>query len=303
MTDTKSSSGGIRADAQSTSLDQDALMVALFPGWKPTSKAADSGEQPVPESTKDVPAIPVGPAHLHIDRLPPNEEYIASEDPEDLDFDPDPWSVVKLDDLHVVLITEAVAGWAAGASRYTLVGTYFFTNRDGVWRLSKHQDVAAWGISNQGTDLKVESWPTHGFVLSLTAGSGEQGANSFGVDMTLLTPDSVIHLLHASLWQSDAGSAASGGESDEAISCGDLESDTFKPPHGKLESGGIDCHSAGGSWKFDGDLIRFAYGGVRRKVDSDGNVLPLERWTSAVTYKWENQSIKLIEGEDPQFGY
>lgn len=302
LSDAKSSSGGMRADAQSTSLEKDALMGALFPGWKPTRKAAGSSPPPAPESTENAPVSPAGPGHLHIDRLPPNSGYIASEDPDDLDFDPEPWGVVKLDDLHVVLVTVANAGWTAGAGSHTLVGAYFFTNRDGVWHLSKHRDVAAWGISNQGNDLEVESWPAHGFVLSLTTENGEQGANTSEVDMTLLTPDNATHLLHASLAQSDAASTASGGFEDE-ISCGDLESDAFKPPHGKLEARVIDCHSAGGHWSFDGDLIHFNYEGVRRKADAAGNVLPLERWQSVVTYKWENQAVKLIEGKDPEFGY
>lgn len=300
--DAKSSSGGMRADAQSTSLEKDALMGALFPGWKPGSKAGSS-PPPAPASTENAPVSPAGPAHLHVDSLPPNAGYDASEDPGGLDFDPEPWSVVKLDDTHVVLVTVAYSGWAPNAGTYTLVGTYFFTNRDGAWHLSKHRDVAAWVISNQGTDLKAESWPAHGFVLSLTTGSGERGENSWDVDMTLLTPDNAIYLLHASLAQSDTDSPVVESEFDDGISCRDLESDGFKPPHGKLEAGGIDCHSAGGHWNFYGDLIRFNYEGIRRKVDSAGNVLPLERWSSVVTYKWENQTVKLIEGKDPEFGY
>jgi hypothetical protein len=75
----------------------------------------------------------------------PHIEGAATEDPVDLDFDPEPWGVVRLDDLHAVLITFANAGETAGGGSYDLVGTYFFTNRDAVWHLSMGIDVATWG--------------------------------------------------------------------------------------------------------------------------------------------------------------
>lgn len=305
--DAKPSNGGMRADARSTSLEKDALMAALFPGWKPTNKATDSGQPPTPESTGQTPVSTATPAHLHIDRLPPSAEFTASEDAEGLDFDPEPWGVVKLDELHAVLITQASAGDTPGAGRYQLVGTYFFANRDGAWRLAKHNDVATWGIANQSVALRAEPWPGHGFVVSLITENGEQGANTSGVDMTLLTPNGATHLLNASLAQSDS---ASGSYEDDmnafkdGISCGDLESDTFKlPPNDKLQPSYVNCHSTDGHWSFDGDLIRFIYEGVGRKLDADGNILPLERWKSVATYRWENQGLKLIEGKDPQLGY
>ena len=282
-------------------------MAALFPGWKSTDKAAGSSQPPTPESAEETPASPASPAHLHIDRLPPSAGFIASEDAEDLDFDPEPWGVVKLDGLHAVLITQASAGYTPGAGRYQLVGTYFFTNRDGVWHLSKHNDVATWGIANQSVALKAEPWPGHGFVVSLITENGEQGGNTSEVDMTLLTPNGATHLLSASLAQSDG---ASGSYEDEmsvfkdGISCGDLESETFKlPANDKLQSAYVDCHSTDGHWSFDSDLIRFNYEGVARKVDTAGNLLPLDRWKSVATYRWDNQGLKLIEGKDPQLGY
>ena len=61
--------------------------------------------------------------------------------------------------------------------------------------------------------------------------------------------------------------------------------------------------SADGHWAFDGDLIRFTYEGVGRKVDEEGNVLLLKRWKSTATYRWENRAVKLVEGKAPQFGY
>jgi hypothetical protein len=70
-----------------------------------------------------------------------------------------------------------------------------------------------------------------------------------------------------------------------------------------LQSRGMECRSADGHWAFDGDLIRFTYEGVGRKVDEEGNVLPLKRWKSTATYRWENRAVKLVEGKDPQFGY
>ena len=304
---TKPSGAVVRADAQSTSLEKDALMAALFPGWKPAGKAA-GGQAPTPESAEEhTPVSREGVAHLHVDRLPPSAGGMSSEDPEDLDFEPEPSSVVKLDELHAVLVTLASAGDTPDAGRYQLVGAYFFTHRDGVWRLSKHNDIVTWSIANQSVALQADPWPGHGFVVSLITENGNRGENSSDVDMTLLTPNDATHLLNASLAQSDG---ASGNYEDEmnafkdGISCGDLESNTFKfPPNDKLQTGDLDCHSTDGHWSFDGDLIRFNYEGVGRKVDTDGNLLPLERWKSVATYRWENQGLKLIEGKNPQLGY
>lgn len=296
----KPTNAGVRENAQSTSLEKNALMAALFPGWKPTAGGA---QNPGSSSTEDVPAAP-GPAHLHVDHL----EGASGDDAQGLDFEPDPWRVVRLDELHAVLITEAEAGWTAGAGQYDLIGAYFFTSRDGVWHLSKHNDVATWASANQSNKLDVESWPAHGFVLSLVTENGEQGANSSQVGMTLLTPDDATHLLSASLAQSDTGSGHFEDELNafkDGISCEDLESDNFKlpPKDTLLQANAIDCHSAAGHWSFDGDLIHFNYEGVGRKVDADGNPLPLQRWKSVVTYRWENHGVKLIEGKDPEFGY
>jgi hypothetical protein len=304
LSESKKLGAGARPDAQSGSLEKDCLMAALFPGWK-SSKDSSSALASGAESTES-PATRDSPAHLHVDKVP-HIEGAYTEDPQDLEFDADPWGVVRLDERHAVLITYAHAGWTPGAGTYVLVGTYFFTNRDALWHLSKSVDIATWGISNQSDELKAEQWSGHGFVLSLVTENGEQGADSSDVDMTLLSPDAATHLLHASLSESDT---ASGGVEDEmaafkdGVSCGDLESDDFKlPPTDKLQSRGMECRSADGHWAFDGDLIRFTYEGVGRKVDEEGNVLPLKRWKSTATYRWENRAVKLVEGKDPQFGY
>jgi hypothetical protein len=305
LSEAKQSSAGVRPDAQSGSLEKDCLMAALFPGWKSSNDSSSGAPTPGDESTA-ARATQDSPAHVHVDRVP-HIEGGYMDDLEDLGFDAEPWGVVRLDELHAALITYAHAGWTPGAGRYDIVGTYFFTNHDAVWHLSKSVDVATWGVSNQSNELKTERWSGHGFVLSLITESGEQGANTSDVDMTLLSPDKATHLLHASLAESDG---ASGSLEDDmaaykdGISCGDLESDDFKlPPTDKLESGETECRSANGHWSFDGDLIRFTYEGVGRKVNKEGNVLPLTRWKSTATYRWENQTVKLVEGKDPEFGY
>jgi hypothetical protein len=280
-------------------------MAAIFPGWKPSRESDSNIATPARESP-DLPATRDTPTHLHVTQVP-HIEGAYTEDPDDLDFDPEPWGVVKLDELHAALITFARAGQTPAGGAYDVVGAYFFSREDSMWRLSKRLDVVAWGISNETEQVKAEQWPSHGYVLSLITENGNQGAFASKVDMTLLSADSAVHLLYASLGETDEASGNyqdAMGAMKDGISCGDLEKDDFKlPPSDRLEFGDEECRSAEGHWSLDGDLIRFAYHGVVRNVDHDGKLLPLRQWNSTAVYRFNKGTAELVAGKDPHFGY
>src|SRR5262249_27001625 len=112
-----------RAEAQSKSLDKESLMAAIFPGWKPSQENDSNVATPAREST-DLPATQDTPSHLHVTQVP-HIEGAYTDDPDDLDFDPEPWGVVKLDELHAALITLARAGQTPAGGAYDVVGAYF----------------------------------------------------------------------------------------------------------------------------------------------------------------------------------
>ena len=294
------SNAGVRADAQSASLEKGALMAALLPDWKPdedtstsTAPLSPSAEVQANQDSSEDPHVS-GADHIHVE--------LATGD---TDLYPQPWGVVKFDAFHAVLITEANGGTGTAGGSYVIVGTYFFTNRQGTWHLSKAQDVVTNEYSNELTELKTEQWPGHGVLLSLMTESGNHGDFARRVNMTLLRPDSATHLLTASLSERDEGDTFTDkmGVLKDGVGCDALESDDFKLPPGDTMFTEIDCHSAEGHWSLDGDQIHFNYEGVKRKGNEDGSVPPLQRWKSTVTYRWEHEHMELVEGKNPEFGY
>jgi hypothetical protein len=107
----------VRADAHSTSLEKNALMVALLPDWKPTADQERSDDQ-----------HPERADHVHVVL----DEY-------EWDIYPSPWDVIKLDPLHAVLITQSSGGPGTAGGGDQLISAYSFTNEDGTWHLSKSE--------------------------------------------------------------------------------------------------------------------------------------------------------------------
>ena len=93
-----------------------------------------------------------------------------------------------------------------------------------------------------------------------------------------------------------------GNEDESALECGTLMGVGYVPPK-NAQFSGVDCQQAGGSWHFDGDLVHFKFSGANRKDDGQGGLQPLEQWQSTATLQLQGNTLKLIEGTLPEFGF
>jgi hypothetical protein len=285
----------------------DVLMVIAFPQWKRGAEPAGGQKVPPTEVVKiHLPEAPEWSPWLPT----PGKELFPQAEPSTAVAIP--IDVVRLDQSHAVLLAqstllkdgEVVCG--PSCSSYTFIGAYFFTYGGAGWTLSKRVDAAAFTMYGPN-DPRIEEWPGHGFVFSFLDGELHQGATAYSVVLIGLQPDRALPLLETSIEADDSGTPVSAGddanEDDGSdIDCGTLMEVAYAPPK-NAQFTGVDCQQAGGSWHFDGNLVHFKFSGTKRKDDGHGGLQPIEQWQSKATLQLQGDTLKLIEGTLPEFGF
>ena len=284
----------------------DALMVIAFPQWKRGAESAEGLKVPptqvvkvrLPEAPESSPWLPT-PGNELAPQVEPSTAVAM------------PIEVARLDESHAVLLAEStliqdgerVCG--PSCSFYTFVGAYFFTHGGAGWTLSKRVDAAAFTMYGPN-DPRIEEWPGHGLVFSFLDGEFHQGALAYEVVLIGLQPDRALPLLATSIEADNSRTPVSAGddanEDGSDIDCGTLMGVAYAPPKDARFTG-VDCQQAGGSWHFDGNLVHFKFSGTKRKDDGQGGLQPLEQWQSAATLQLQGNTLKLIEGTLPEFGF
>lgn len=121
-----------------------------------------------------------------------------------------------------------------------------------------------------------------------------------------LQSDRALPLLKTSIEADNSGTPVSAGDDENedgsGIDCGTLMEVAYAPPK-NAQFSGVDCQQAGGSWHYDGNLVHFKFSGTKWKDDGYGGLQPIEQWQSTATLQLQGNTLKLIEGTLPEFGF
>lgn len=290
------------AIAGSQSLKRDELMPLAFPNWKRGPERAGLALPPTEVVEIGIPKWPTKTPWLP---TPGDEPKPESESSTVL---AEPVAVIRMDPNHGVMVAtiQQVQGnqTSCGYGCPTLVGAYFFEQRETVWVLTKRVDAAAY-VEYGPQDVKVEKWTGHGFILTFGDGGCWQGACSTTLVMLGLQPDRVIPLLSTSFSVSTVGVTASEdvnpNDVENFVTCGDVLNPTHPLPK-NFKLGTDECKEVQGHWQLEGDRVRFDFSGKSRQNDANGDVAPLKEWTSTAILEWTGSSLRLVEGELPSLG-
>ena len=219
----------------------------------------------------------------------------------------EPLDVIRLDETHAVLMTQAtptqngqvVCGYACSY----FIGAAFLQYTASGWLLSKRVTAIAW--HSYSGEVRADRWPGVGVLFSQIDGGCWQGDCESSVIMLGLKPDRVMPLLQTSIAAANEGAGINITDSDKYsdLGCDDLLSPHFTLPADlQLSDSETECLDFKGSWKFDGNRIEFTFRRVSRTV-SGGKLHPLVSSTSHATLELSDGKLQLISGQLPQVGF
>ena len=287
----------------------DVLMSIAFTHWKRGAKPKDFAKVPTTEIVSvHLPDEPQWSPSL------PNagKEWVPSR--ESSTVVATPIAVAQFDGEHAVLLTkntlvdgdEETTG--TNCRRCTYIGAYFFSNGGTGWTLSKRIDAIA--FTSYGPDKPdIRKWPGHGYVFSFLDGDYRQGAGADQVVLIGLQPNRALPLLVTSIDgenDEEAVPLSETGNQDKNgpdILCSTVLDPKYLVPKGVHFGEHVDCQEAAGAWRFDGDLVVFEFHGSRRHGDGRGGLQPLDQWRSTAALELRGDTLKLIKGSLPTFGF
>lgn len=259
-----------------SSLDRKALMPIAFEGWQP-SKAGRL--QLIPEATQS--------------KGKKAEEVF-------LQVSIEPIYVVKLDESHAVMLTEAQSVDEKNQPEQchacpSYLGAYFFARDEQGWRLSSRQDIVAeiGGNGHMGK-TSIVKLGDQGYVFSSEWGSCWQGYCGDWLKLVALRPDAASVLGEAiPLSANNSGAHPDCSEPATARQTAD----------GPDDQPASDCFDVRSTWKAEGDLIKVSFQGEFIDVDDDGRQKPPRPVRNQATYAVNKGKLVLQAGENPVPGF
>ncbi|HEY9025896.1 MAG TPA: hypothetical protein VIP05_16460, partial [Burkholderiaceae bacterium] len=268
------------------------LLALAFPAWHPASPAEVEAGKPAIKRLR-LPKV-AWPFHAGIGHGTKQLRDIV---------EIAPLVVVRMDDMHAVLVTWALPSGdhrAAACDSYHCtyaLGVYFFEWAGAGWHLHKRLDVAA---SLDGSDepaARVEMWPGHGAVL------GIRQSNYHGGDCV-----DDLHLIGletsriAFSFDMPAGIDENGNPGPDP--CSDLLDPAYKPRRDEDYSLAR-CRRAQGDWRIDADAIRVDIEESSRQGREDAHGNPtlgkLKTRNLLVRLVPHGLTLKVVQGKVPDY--
>lgn len=261
--------------AHSKSLERNALMSIVFPGWKKT-----------------------GPARIQEVELPESGASENSPQRSITKADIEPIYVVRLDEKHAVMLTHTLPVTddnqlmdCHACSNY--VGAYFFALDDAGWRLTKQQDDAVrTGLEGNLGDTKIVQFGSLGYVFASEWGSCWQGYCGSWLVLAGLQPDRATVLAKGiPMAAQNAGAYA---DCTERLTNKDASSILPKEQVSMQE-----CFDVSGAWKPDGATLKVIFQSTISSVDDNGRILPRKEARESAIYEVKNGTFTLEKGRNP----
>ena len=258
----------------SATLDRASLMQLPFPGWKadgegsvqPVDLSATAGKQSKADATQMRAKVT-------------------------------PLYVVRLDDTHAALLTQALpvdddntpqSCHACSGN----IGAYFFEHGTAGWRLGARQDaVANSGVQGNIGQTQITKLADGHFALTAEWGSCWQGYCGSWLVLIGLQADRAT-LLHAGIPLSVDNDGAFGA-------CGELDKPTTATADPDLHEC-LDVHS---QWKIQDSRLLINFEGRVSKPDPDGKLLPTQKIAQQTAYAITPGLLTLVRGANPVPGF
>ncbi|MDR7307651.1 hypothetical protein [Rhodoferax saidenbachensis] len=259
----------------SDTLDKNALMALPFPGWAPSGTAR--------VQTVDMSAL---------------ASKAKTADAASTRAEVTPLYVVKLDDTHAALVTQALP---VGASDVPddchacsgAMGAYFFEHSGSGWRLTSKQDsVAESGVESNIGKTGVAKLGDGQFAVTAEWGSCWQGnCGTWLVVVGLQREHATLLNPGVTLAQDNDGARGA---------CSALDAPPSADSNAEPAS---ECVEIEGQWKFQGNRLLVSYQGRLSQPDTKGQLQPTQKIAQQVVYEATPGKLTLVSGSNPVPGF